>query len=189
MGMSLVQMGRPSDTVRFLDEFDLTFSLDNRSTSSQLMTNMELNTRPIVFRASYRDITLITTIVNKAIELSSNSTNSSSTPESESALGLNTKISEGRLTRSSASKKVGGSKARAKPVGKARVITSKEQVSRLSFVEPQITEMTQFKGSFDGFRLVLIGDLHEQPVLHLKVKPFIIGAKDWSGEVRFSLFC
>ncbi|KIK70982.1 hypothetical protein GYMLUDRAFT_33082 [Collybiopsis luxurians FD-317 M1] len=167
MGMSLVQMGRPSDTVRFLDEFDLTFSLDNRSTSSQLMTNIELNTRPIVFRASYRDITLITTIVNKAIELSSNSTNSTSIQESESALGLNTKISEGRLTRSSASKKVGVSKARTKPVGKARVITSKEQL----------------KGSFDGFRLVLIGDLHEQPMLHLKVKPFIIGAKDWSGEL------
>jgi len=41
----------------------------------------------------------------------------------------------------------------------------------------------QLKGSFDGFRFVLIGDMHEQPMLHLRVKPFIIGAKDWSGEV------
>lgn len=41
----------------------------------------------------------------------------------------------------------------------------------------------QLKGSFDGFRLVLIGDMYEQPMLHLKVKPFIIGAKDWSSEV------
>lgn len=41
----------------------------------------------------------------------------------------------------------------------------------------------QFRGSFDGLRLVLIGDLHEQPLLHVKVKPFIMGAKDWSGEV------
>ena len=41
----------------------------------------------------------------------------------------------------------------------------------------------QFKGSFEGFRLVLIGDLHEQPLLHLRVKPFILGAKDWSGDV------
>ena len=30
---------------------------------------------------------------------------------------------------------------------------------------------------------MLIGDMHEQPMLHLKVKPFIVGAKDWSGEV------
>lgn len=41
----------------------------------------------------------------------------------------------------------------------------------------------KLKGSFDGLRLILIGDLHEQPIIHLKVKPFIIGAKDWSGEV------
>lgn len=47
-----------------------------------------------------------------------------------------------------------------------------------------MNDLIQFKGSFDGFRLVLIGDIHEQPMLHLKVKPFIAVAKDWSGEVR-----
>jgi hypothetical protein len=31
----------------------------------------------------------------------------------------------------------------------------------------------------------MIGDLHEQPMLHLKVKPFIVGARDWSAEVEF----
>lgn len=41
----------------------------------------------------------------------------------------------------------------------------------------------QFKGSFDGFRLVMIGDLHEQPMLHMKIKPFIVRARDWSAEV------
>lgn len=44
-------------------------------------------------------------------------------------------------------------------------------------------EQIQLKVSFDGIRLVLIGDLHEQPMLHFKIKPFIIGAKDWSGQV------
>lgn len=47
---------------------------------------------------------------------------------------------------------------------------------------------TQLKASFDGFRLVLIGDLHEQPMLHLKIKSFIIGAQDWSGQVPTSTF-
>ncbi|KAF5390329.1 hypothetical protein D9757_002946 [Collybiopsis confluens] len=164
MGMSLVQMSQPSETVRFLDEFDLAFSLDNRSTSSQFMTNIELTTRPIVFRASYRDIALITTIVNKAIELSSNPTR---TDSQGSEPTLSARLSGGQVTRSSVSQRMGSSKAHAKPVGEARIVTSKEQ----------------FKGSFDGFRLVLIGDLHEQPMLHLKVKPFIIGAKDWSGEL------
>ena len=43
----------------------------------------------------------------------------------------------------------------------------------------------QFSASCEGFRLILIGDLHEQPMLYLRVKPFILGAKDWSGEVSF----
>ncbi|KAJ3917835.1 vacuolar protein sorting-associated protein 13 [Lentinula edodes] len=167
LGMSLMQMGRPTETVRFLDEFDLTFSLDSRSTSSQLMTNIELNTRPIVFRASYRDITLISTIVNKAVELSNRSTESGSQASRLDAPTIRSKSSGGRHTRSSASRMVGANQTQSRPVGKARILTSKEQ----------------FKGSFDGFRLVLIGDLHEQPMLHLKVKPFIIGAKDWSGDL------
>lgn len=47
-----------------------------------------------------------------------------------------------------------------------------------------MNDLDQFKGSFDGLGLVLIGDIHEQPMLHLKVKPFIAVAKDWSSEVR-----
>jgi len=42
------------------------------------------------------------------------------------------------------------------------------------------------KGIIGGFRLVLIGDLHEQPMLQLNVKPFILMAKDWSSEVSIS---
>ncbi|TFY54315.1 hypothetical protein EVJ58_g8935 [Rhodofomes roseus] len=56
------------------------------------------------------------------------------------------------------------------------------QAIRLAVKQVQLSQ--QFRGSFDGLRLVLIGDLHEQPLLHVKVKPFILGAKDWSGELR-----
>ena len=42
------------------------------------------------------------------------------------------------------------------------------------------------KGTVDGFRLILIGDLHEQPMLQLNVKPFILAAKDWSSGVSLS---
>jgi hypothetical protein len=65
------------------------------------------------------------------------------------------------------------------------VLLSKEQVRRDGFmIEDELTTPpTQLKASFDGFRLILIGDLHEQPLLHLVIKPFILGLKDWSGEV------
>ncbi|KAJ7169902.1 vacuolar protein sorting-associated protein 13 [Mycena filopes] len=158
LGMSLIRMGKPSESVRFLDDVDLTFSLDSRSSSGQQMTSMEISAKPIVFRASYRDINMITSIVNKAIELSGES------QEQGPAENANIKPQSMRPSQTQIAKT--GSKP--PPVGKARVLMSKELL----------------KGSFDGFRLVLIGDMHEQPMLHLKVKPFIIGAKDWSGELQ-----
>lgn len=69
LGMALMRMGSPSETVRFLDEIDITFSLDSRASMQEHMTSMELAVKPIVFRASYRDINLIMSIVNRAIEL------------------------------------------------------------------------------------------------------------------------
>ena len=42
------------------------------------------------------------------------------------------------------------------------------------------------KGTIHGFRLILIGDLHEQPMLQFNVKPFILMAKDWSSGVSLS---
>ncbi|KIY71623.1 vacuolar protein sorting-associated protein 13 [Cylindrobasidium torrendii FP15055 ss-10] len=160
LGMSLVTMGKESDSVRFLDDVDLTLSLDSRSSLSQQMTNIEVTAKPIVFRASYRDIILITSIVNKAIELSSQGSKPQDVHSASGRPGKPSHIS----SRRSSTRRTGTSK----PVGKARVIASKEQL----------------KGSFDGFRLVLIGDMHEQPMLHLKVKRFIVGAKDWTGELH-----
>jgi len=44
--------------------------------------------------------------------------------------------------------------------------------------------MNQLKAKFEGLRVVLIGDIHEQPMLHLKIKPFNVNVRDWSSEVR-----
>ncbi len=123
LGMSLTSMGKDSDVVRFLDEFDLSLSLDSRSSSSQQMTNMEINAKPIVFRASYRDIMLITSIVDKAIELGA--TNSTSAEASTSK--YKSRISEFSVSKKSSTKQTAG-KPR-KSVGKARAVASKEQAS------------------------------------------------------------
>ena len=45
--------------------------------------------------------------------------------------------------------------------------------------------MNQLKATFEGLRIVLIGDAHEQPMLHLKIKPFNINIRDWTGDVRY----
>ncbi|RDB28887.1 Vacuolar protein sorting-associated protein 13 [Hypsizygus marmoreus] len=159
LGMSLTRMGKVSESVRFLDDVDLTLSLDSRSSSLQQMTSIEIAVQPIVFRASYGDISMISSIVNKALMLYGN-TEKTEAPQ-QGVQSLTAKPSE-RLAKSATSQ------YRHPTLGNAHVLMSKEQLT----------------GSFDGFRLVLIGDLHEQPMLHLKVKPFIIGARDWSGELQ-----
>ncbi|KDQ63547.1 hypothetical protein JAAARDRAFT_29565 [Jaapia argillacea MUCL 33604] len=168
LGMSLMRMGDTSESVRFLDEVDLTFSLDSRTSALQQMTNIEVTAKPIVFRASYRDINLIMTIVNKALELYANSTKSTAATESQPSRKTATPTRAVQSVNKEFRGIFGRSLPRSGTLGQAQVVVSKEQ----------------FKGSFDGFRLVLIGDLYEQPMLHLKVKPFILGAKDWSGRLQ-----
>lgn len=122
-----MRMGKATESVRFLDEVDLTFSMDSRSSSSQQMTSMELAAKPIVFRSSYRDINMIMAIINKAIALYGNSQSSESPQavETISAKPLASRSSEGQVTKSNASK---GDKTHTQLVGKARVLMSKEQV-------------------------------------------------------------
>lgn len=120
-----MRMGRTSDSVRFLDDTDLTFTLDSRASSSQRMTSMEISARPIVFRASYRDINLITSIVNKAIELYGNSQKTDPTSSDGNSADMSITV-----RRSQAPDSRAGSSKKAQPIGKARALMSKEQVVR-----------------------------------------------------------
>ncbi|PCH33647.1 vacuolar protein sorting-associated protein vps13 [Wolfiporia cocos MD-104 SS10] len=164
LGMSLSKMGHEdTERVRFMDEVDLTLSLDSHSGPLQQSTSVEISVKPIVFRASYRDIDLITTITNRALELYSQSIHSSQKLTPPSSPSVRTSFG-GPPTQTDTQR----AKSKHSSVGHAHAVISKEQ----------------FKGSFDGLRLVLIGDLHEQPLLHMRVKPFILGVQDWSGQLR-----
>lgn len=121
-------MGGSPESVRFLDDVDLTLSLDNRATDAHRSMDVEVSAQPIVFRASYRDINLITSIINKAIELYSSSV-AFSRETSEVALKQSSKTPSRRLH---ASHKTSRSLSKGQPVGNAHVLVSKEQVSQPS---------------------------------------------------------
>ncbi|KAI6162193.1 vacuolar protein sorting-associated protein 13 [Pisolithus thermaeus] len=157
LGMSLIQMGAESDAVRFLDDVDLTLSLENRSSIQEQLLNIEISTNPIIFRVSYRDILLITAIATKASQLYGKS--------QENQLGDSDRLSENR----SMVMQFDTSRSRSgRAVGEARVMMSKEQM----------------KAVVDGFRLILIGDMHEQPMVDLSLTPFVVNLKDWSSELN-----
>ncbi len=182
--MALLRMRRPEDA-RILDDVDLTLTSDGQTMSSHQMTSIEITFKPIVLRASYRDIILILTIVNKAMEAYGRQTSTApgSKPPRPSVAASRTDAR--RVSGGSAGTVSYPSRSSSLPLGTAHVLLSKEQVRRDGFmIEDELTTPpTQLKASFDGFRLILIGDLHEQPLLHLVIKPFILGLKDWSGEV------
>ena len=124
--MSLTRMGKDAETVRFLDDVDLTFSLDSRISAAQQTTSIELTSQPVVFRASYRDINLITTIVNKAIELYGKSLNKRSAgSEGQSAI---VDDSSKALQHRSSTGRGGKTTTRTTTLGHAKVVMSKEQV-------------------------------------------------------------
>lgn len=124
LGMSLTKMGKDAETVRFLDDIDFTFSLDSRSSENHQMTNIEVSSQPIVFRASYRDINLITTIVNKALQLYTESTQKRIDDDGSKQAAL-TSRSDLRLH---ASRQFTRTTSHTQPVGHANVVLSKEQV-------------------------------------------------------------
>ncbi|KAF8846387.1 vacuolar protein sorting-associated protein 13 [Paxillus ammoniavirescens] len=159
LGMSLIRMGADSDTVRFLDDINLTFSLDTRSSRREQHMSIEVSSTAIVFRASYRDIILITAIATKAIELYQQSNKSNLSHEGQPS-----------DTHTQTSQSVTSQTPGRHTFGKARIVMSKEQM----------------KGTIDGFRLVLIGDMHEQPMLQFNIKPFVLTGKDWSSELQAS---
>lgn len=122
-----MKMGKSSDSVRFLDDVDMSFTLDSRSSSAQQLTSIEISSKPVIFRASYRDINLITTIVNKAIELSNKAQGNPDSAKANSDPTLDASL---QPAKSHHGKSQASAMARSRSVGKAKVIVSREQVSR-----------------------------------------------------------
>ncbi|KAH8120322.1 vacuolar protein sorting-associated protein vps13 [Phellopilus nigrolimitatus] len=172
LGMSLTRMGKQADAVRFLDDVDMKMSSESRSESNRQFTGVNIAVeQEFVFRTSYRDILLITSIANKAIALFSNSEGKES--ESKQAAfdnATNAVASRGRIIegkRSSSDVSIQASN-RSKASLDAKVIMTTEELN----------------ATMQGFRLVLIGDFHEAPMLHLKAKTFSVSVTDWSRKLH-----
>ncbi len=116
-----MRMCRASESVRFLDDVDLTFTLDSRATSFQQMTSIEIMTKLIVLRASYSDIILITSITNKALQRYGEPQRIRNEQNEKRTSGkTNSQKIEGAMVTSS--------KIPLESIGKARVLMAREQV-------------------------------------------------------------
>ncbi|WWC86271.1 uncharacterized protein L201_001144 [Kwoniella dendrophila CBS 6074] len=185
IGMSFGRMDRPNDRVKFLDDLNVALSLDTRRRGAQQMTSFEVEIPdPIIFRASYTDMMLITDIVNKATAVATkalapegsqdqapvqnrrDSLRADASTETTSMAVVSTKHSR----RTSVGGRRSSVSRRRSSIDKARVLISKEQL----------------KARINGFQFVLVGDLQEMPMVHLSTNEFQVMVNDWTGDLKMA---
>lgn len=128
-------MDKPKDTIRVLDDLDLTVSMDSRADAGRQVTSIEAAIEPVILRVSFRDILLINSIINRAIELS-NRSNASPPAEAPNQKALETTTSGPKTRGRSKSEVTRGTKTQGSnritdASLRAQVIVSKETVRNI----------------------------------------------------------
>ncbi|GAB7347666.1 hypothetical protein MBLNU459_g4530t1 [Dothideomycetes sp. NU459] len=181
LGMFLCRMDKFEDTkLRILDDFSIQTSLDMRSEKGESsLTSINVDIEPLVLRLSLRDILLAMQIVNRASAMSGND-------DKEMAKEGPSKIDQVKAPSNKAKSAKGGSTVQ-KPQAKT-IATKKSTKTTTASAAPEsqgsaVLRREEMKIQMDGIRVVLIGDLHELPMLDWSVKKFGIEVRDWSAAM------
>ncbi|SMN22945.1 similar to Saccharomyces cerevisiae YLL040C VPS13 Protein of unknown function [Maudiozyma saulgeensis] len=161
--------------VRLIDNFSSSLIIDRRDTTPQkLLTKIHASVEPLVMRISLRDIRLAILIFNNAISLmdinkigSKDETNS----EMEGTKGIFSKEFERHMKKYIPSLKSVGSET-------TDVVPLDSMVKQTS--TGIILKGEAFDADFGGCRIILLGDVHEMPIIETQVGAFTINASDWS---------
>ncbi|KAI9798111.1 MAG: hypothetical protein M1835_004200 [Candelina submexicana] len=177
VGMFLCRMDQfDTSRLRILDDFTVQVSMDTRSKGNQSsMTSINIDIEPLVLRLSLRDILLALQIVNKASEMSSKNEKPED-PEPKKIKEVKAAASEapGKRRASTTARKTSNSIATRKT--SAAPPKPNQEVSA-------VIKREELTATVEGIRVVLIGDLHELPLLDVSVKNFSIGVRDWTGAM------
>lgn len=171
IGMFLSVMDSFDDKrLRIIDDFSISFAHDSKgSTANKFLTNIQLSIEPLLVRVSLRDIRLALAIFNRATELYNEAQgNLTSTEEDDYNFSEDFKR---RLSHYAPTIKSAFSTENP---------TKFKDQSKSSQV---IIKGEEFFASFGGVRFVLIGDVHELPVLDMSVKAFEARAINWSTDL------
>ena len=185
IGMFLCRMDKfDSSRLRILDDFSVTMSMDSRSQGkASSLTSISIDIEPLVLRLSLRDILLALQIVNKASEMANNISGADKfSPDTEP-----TKIKEitGTKAPSTRRKSIAGKPTSTVARKTLRSAAPKKESNQStkptsSSIVMKREEMT---ATVEGIRVILIGDLHELPLLDWSVKKFNVDIKDWSNSL------
>ncbi|EIT80868.1 vacuolar protein [Aspergillus oryzae 100-8] len=183
VGMFLCRMDKfETSRLRILDDFTLEMSMDSRpQEKGSALTSINVHLEPLVLRLSLRDILMAIQIVNKASEMRAQKPNEGETGEVK-------RISDGKGTsaKSARRKSVGRPTSTALAPRSHRnstgVIDTTEQ--ELISHRSAILKKEEMNAQIDGVRVILIGDLHDLPLLDWSVKKFTVDVRDWSSTLK-----
>lgn len=174
VGMFLCRMDKfETSRLRIIDDFSIQLSMD---TSKPTATSIHLEVEPLILRLSLRDILLILQIVGKASELSENENEPKAvkeTPAQQKALELRNAGMKQRSASGKGQSTMAKTKRRGAPETQVRAPP-----------QDQTRKSEQLSASIEGVRVVLIGDLHELPILDLGIKNFTASAENWSSNLK-----
>lgn len=177
VGMFLCRMDKfDSSRLRMLDDFTVQMSMDNRSQGQgSSLTSINIDIEPLVLRLSLRDILLAMQIVNKA---TANMAQQQQVQEDDEPKKLKD-VKAASKAPSSRRKSMGGSTA----VKKRSKSISKQSKPAGSSKQSIVMKREELTAQIAGIRFVLIGDLHELPLLDFSVKKFDVNVRDWTGPM------
>jgi vacuolar protein sorting-associated protein 13A/C len=188
VGMYLCRMDRFEDSrLRILDDFSVQLSMDSSQPS---LTNIHVDIEPLILRLSLRDILLVMQIISKAGELSGQDPNAAKQPSTADRkakelrdAGLKSRTASGKGASTVARTKKTGTNAGGTASGRSRQ-GGHLQVPQAHDVVAPTRHHEELSATIDGIRVVLIGDLHELPILDLAIKKFSATAEDWSTNLK-----
>lgn len=171
VGMFLCRMDKfETSRLRILDDFSINMSMQNRSQGRESsLTSMHLEIEPLVLRLSLRDILLAMQIAAKA---------TATVPQPQMGHEEPKRIREVKDSSKAAS-------TRRKSVASAskKSKRTKSTVTRSQSKPSVVLKREEMVAEIDGIRVILIGDMHELPLLDWSVKKFDVNVKDWSGAM------
>ena len=185
VGMFLCRMDKFESTqLRILDDFSIQTSLDMKSQGKgSLLTSIHVDIEPLVLRLSLRDIMLAMQIFNRASAMSTTQDKKmqQEEPKKLTQVKADSKSTKGKGGQST--KKTAGTTKR----GQAKTISTKKTTPKKEpEQQPQgsaVLKREEMKIQTEGIRVVLIGDLHELPILDWSVKKFGVDVRDWTGNM------
>ena len=182
IGMFLCRMNTfDKNRLRILDDFSLTTTMDNRGSSpNSEISKINISCEPLVLRLALRDVMLALDIVKKASALSSQTEPKlgSITETTGNKSSNYSRFSKMQKLRSSASKTFSASLA-----GKSKSTSQTNRASTGAQINIPVIRGQTLVAEFEGLRFVLIGTLHELPMLDMCTKPFTAKVRNWSSDL------